>query len=108
MDIISLTGVISIATQYLAVVFAVFCIVDFLSYRTRKVLLVSLFYLFLSPIILLIFAYSLLFTYGSGILTNPIFSMSYNNLLISCLLHLLFGFIISGIYLRNVILERIL
>lgn len=106
-SLVNLTGFLSIISQFFAVVLSVFCIVDFLSYRTRKVLLITLSYLFFLAIALLAFAQSLLQTYGGGMLWNVEFSVSYNSILISCLLHLFFGVIIIGIHLRNTISERI-
>lgn len=104
MDIntVVLTGLVSIVTQYCAVILAAICIVDFFSYKTRKILFITLPYLFLLPVIFSAVSNFLFHAHSNGML-HHISLLSYYNLTTASTIHLFLGFMVIGIYLRDIL-----
>lgn len=101
-NIVFLTGLVSIVTQYCAVVLSAICIVDFFSYKTRKILSITLLYLFLLPVIFTAVSISLFHGHSNDMLLQ-VSSLSYHNLTAASTSHLFFGFLVIGVYSRDIL-----
>lgn len=102
-NVVSLTGLISIFTQYFAVILATICIVDYFSHKTRKLLFVALIYLFLLPVVFSAVSVFWFHTYSSGMLPSLSYNLSYYNLTAASTLHLLLGLMIIGLYSTDIL-----
>lgn len=97
-SLVFLTGVLSLVTQYCAVIVTTVCIVDFFSYKTKRILLIAASYLFLLPIIQLAIADFLVQTHSNGNLHLAAFRLSYGNILSAITLHVLLGLLVIVLY----------
>lgn len=102
-NVVSLTGLVCIFTQYFAVILATICIVDFFSRKTRKLLFVALIYLFLLPVVFSAVSISWFHTHSTGMLPALSYSLSYYNLTAASTLHLLLGLMIIGMYSQDIL-----
>jgi hypothetical protein len=102
-DAILFTGLISAFTQYFAVVLTAVCIVDYFSYKSRRILLITLPYLFVTPAIFTIASSLLFHPYSNGMLLHSSL-LSYYNLTMASTIHLLLGFMVLVMYSRDILL----
>lgn len=102
-DLVSLTCLLSAVTMYSAVMLAVLCILDFFSYKTIKILCITLSYLFLSPTIFVAISYYLRSMHGSAALWNITLERSISNLLTASTLHLILGLFVIVPYLWDIL-----
>jgi len=97
-SLVFLTGVLSLVTQYCAVILATVCIVDFFSYRTKQTVLIVASYLSLLLIIQLAIADFLVQTHVNGNLHLAAFRLSYSNVASAITLHALIGLLVIVLY----------
>lgn len=104
MDLMSLhvlSGLLSVGLQMFAIVFALFCVVNFFSIRSGrsvKIVFFSIFYFFFLVFILYVAAFLLLdVSRPYHILTG------FSALMEACLLHLGCGVIVVALYFRSLI-----
>jgi len=102
-NVVSLTGLLSIFTQYFAVILATICIVDFFAHKTRKLLFIALPYLFLLPVVFSAVSIFWFHTHSNGVLLHFSFNLAYYNLTAASTLHLLLGLMIVGMYLWDIL-----
>lgn len=102
LNIVFFTGLVSIFTQYCAVILAAICVVDFFSYKTRKLLFIALPYLFLLPVVFSAVSIFWFHALSNSALPHLPFTLSHYNLTAASTLHLLLGLMIVGMYLSDI------
>jgi len=102
MDIVYWTGLLSFASQYTALVIVTVFIVDYLSYRSKKALLIATIY-FCSSLVIYLAIANFILQIGDTMLYMT-FLHSYNNILLTIANHVFFGLLILCLQLKTIIL----
>lgn len=102
MDIVTWTGLLSFASQYTALVIVTVFIVDYLSYRSKKALLIATIY-FCSSLVIYLAIANFILQIGDTLLYMT-FLHSYNNILLTIANHVFFGLLILCLQLKTIIL----
>lgn len=102
MDIVYWTGLLSFASQYTALVIVTVFIVDYLSYRSKKALLIATIY-FCSSLVIYLAIANFILQIGDTLLYMT-FLHSYNNILLTIANHVFFGLLILCLQLKTIIL----
>ena len=106
MDLVALhvlSSMVSTALQIIATCVVLFCVVNFLSLKpgsSMKFVFISASYFFVSLVVLIVGAVML------WSISNPSYLVGVAALLEAALIHLIYGLLISLLYLRNVITEK--